>query len=181
LFIDNGESERKVRLSGEHDQIKIARDMIQQMLSDAGSMRANESLIIKIPSSKVGLVIGRKGETIRDFEERSKAKILMASDASADKDNERTITLVGDAAAVQHAKTLIEDILYGSDNGEARRFGQQQPSAEYGDGGRYGAVMPRGGGSGRMNEEHESIRVPVKYVGLIIGKRKLKYLYSSQY
>ncbi|KAI8890942.1 eukaryotic type KH-domain (KH-domain type I) [Backusella circina FSU 941] len=183
---DNGESERKVRLSGEHDQIKIARDMIQQMLADAGGMRSNESLIIKIPSSKVGLVIGRKGETIRDFEERSKAKILMASDASADKDNERIITLVGDAGAIQTAKQLIEDILYGSEytghqhnNDGGRRFGQQQPQgpgAEYGDGGRYGAVMPRGGGMGgggmgRANEEHESIRVPVRYVGLIIGKR----------
>jgi far upstream element-binding protein len=67
--------------------------------------------------NKVGLVIGRGGETIRDFEERSKAKILIASDTTGgERDNERVINLVGDDAAVQYAKTLIEDIVSGNNN-----------------------------------------------------------------
>lgn len=78
--------------------------------------QGGHSATIKIPVVKVGLVIGRGGETIRDFEERSKAKILIASDGSGDVNNERIINIVGDEAAVQHAKTLVEDIVFGSNN-----------------------------------------------------------------
>lgn len=80
------------------------------------SGQGGHSTTIKIPVAKVGLVIGRGGETIRDFEERSKAKILIASDGSGDVNNERIINIVGDEAAVQHAKTLVEDIVFGSNN-----------------------------------------------------------------
>lgn len=106
--------------------------MIQQMVSDAqsnerpggggmgGGMgggyqpQGGNTVTIRIPVTKVGLVIGRGGETIRDFEERSKAKILIASDSSGDSNNERVINLVGDDAATQMAKSLIEDIVFGN-------------------------------------------------------------------
>lgn len=100
--------------------------MIQQMVSDAqsnerpGGMgggyqpQGGSTVTIRIPVTKVGLVIGRGGETIRDFEERSKAKILIASDSSGDSNNERVINLVGDDAATQMAKSLIEDIVFGN-------------------------------------------------------------------
>lgn len=81
-----------------------------------GGPQGGHTVTIKIPVTKVGLVIGRGGETIRDFEERSKAKILIASDGSGDINNERIINLVGDETAVQHAKSLIEDIVFGSNN-----------------------------------------------------------------
>lgn len=134
-IVDANGNERQVHLTGEPDQISIAKDMIRQMVDDAqnndsnrfGGGRPNDyggaapqqgghSASIKIPVTKVGLVIGRGGETIRDFEERSKAKILIASDGSGDINNERTINIVGDEAAVQHAKSLVEDIVFGSNN-----------------------------------------------------------------
>lgn len=144
FFSDPIGNERQVNLTGEPDQINIARDMIRQMVEDAqnndtnrftgaggggggggrpdyqggggGSSQGGHTATIKIPVAKVGLVIGRGGETIRDFEERSKAKILIASDGSGDINNERSINIVGDEAAVQHAKTLVEDIVFGSNN-----------------------------------------------------------------
>lgn len=147
-MLDATGSERQVHLTGEPDQISIARDMIRQMVEDAqnndgnrftgaggggnggglggggggrpdyqgGPQGGGHTISIKIPVTKVGLVIGRGGETIRDFEERSKAKILIASDGSGDINNERVINLVGDENAVQHAKSLIEDIVFGSNN-----------------------------------------------------------------
>ncbi|KAI7862668.1 hypothetical protein BDF14DRAFT_1513278 [Spinellus fusiger] len=69
------------------------------------------NLIITIPSGKVGLVIGRGGETIRDLEERSGAKITVAPEPSSDRPSQRSVNLIGDAHAVQRAKALIDDIV----------------------------------------------------------------------
>lgn len=127
-------------MTGEPDQINIAKDMIRQMVDDArnndgnrfGGTRSNDynapqqggnTITVKIPVGKVGLVIGRGGETIRDFEERSKAKILITSDGSGDINNERSIKVVGDDAAVELAKSLIEDIVFGNNN--VRNFADQ--------------------------------------------------------
>ena len=150
IYIHNGYSyntdtsgpERVVYITGEPDQISIARDMIRQMVEDAKVTEANRSgattappaggyhhhhhhyggaaggntMTIRIPVPKVGLVIGRGGETIREFEQQSRAKILLSSDSSNDINNERAITLLGDDAAIQHAKHLIEELVYGSPN-----------------------------------------------------------------
>lgn len=140
-YVDTNGPERQVHLTGEPDQISIARDMIRQMVEDAKNNESNRfggggggggssneysrggppqqgghTATIKVPVTKVGLVIGRGGETIRDFEERSKAKILISSDGTGDVNNERTISIVGEESAVQHAKNLIEDIVFGSNN-----------------------------------------------------------------
>lgn len=132
-------------MTGEPDQISIARDMIRQMVEDAKNNESNRyggsgggerpnnysggggggggaphqrgghTDSVKIPLQKVGLVIGRGGETIRDFEERSTARIMIQSDAAGDS-NERTINIVGEESAVKHAKSLIEDIVFGNNN-----------------------------------------------------------------
>ncbi|OBZ91205.1 Far upstream element-binding protein 1 [Choanephora cucurbitarum] len=157
--------QRPVHLTGEADQIAVARDMIRQMVADAKANESNRygnrssndysssrpsssesTLTIRIPSSKVGLVIGRGGETIRDFEERSKAKIFIVSDSHGERDNERVINLVGEMSAAQHAKTLIEGIVFGSNN--------------------YGGY---GSGMGR-HDERVFVTVPSSAVGLIIGR-----------
>ncbi|KAI8985967.1 hypothetical protein BDB01DRAFT_842803 [Pilobolus umbonatus] len=171
-----GESLKRIeRLAGVKDQIRIGRDMINQIINDAqsNSMNGNgnnssydhanlqhgqHSTILNVPVSKVGLVIGRGGETIRDFEERSKAKILIASDSTGDINNERAITLVGDDTAIKHAKGLIEDIVYG--NGQhARSWGQGDKP--------YGS--DHGSGYGR-GEERIYVTIPTTSVGLIIGR-----------
>lgn len=136
-LIDPVGNERTVTLTGQPDQTAIARDMIQQMVADAqanerpgggsgmgggmgggygshGGAVGGNTVTMRVPVSKVGLVIGRGGETIRDFEERSKAKILIASDSAGDNSSERVINLVGDDAATQMAKSMIEDIVYGN-------------------------------------------------------------------
>ncbi|GAA5813231.1 hypothetical protein MFLAVUS_006705 [Mucor flavus] len=194
-------SERQVHLTGEPDQISIARDMIRQMVEDAqnndanrftgaggngamggrpdyqGAPQGGHTVTIKIPVTKVGLVIGRGGETIRDFEERSKAKILIASDGSGDINNERVINLVGDETAVQHAKSLIEDIVFGSNNViPSRNWGNQAQPYGNGSGGyeQPGYAPPNSSYGvnrmGRPDDERIFVTVPATSVGLIIGR-----------
>lgn len=194
---DTSGSERQVHLTGEPDQIKIAKDMIRQMVDDArnndgnrfGGGRSNDygasqhggnSITVKIPVGKVGLVIGRGGETIRDFEERSKAKILIASDGSGDINNERSIKVVGDDAAVELAKSLIEDIVYGNNNGApGRNYGQQYQHQPYGNGNsdyqqQHPSYAPNSSYGvnrmGRPDDERIFVTVPASSVGLIIGR-----------
>ncbi|KAG1058065.1 hypothetical protein G6F43_000143 [Rhizopus delemar] len=168
---DTSGPERIVYLVGESDQISKARDMIRQMVDDAkaneasrtappsgyhhyqGNNNANNTATIRIPVPKVGLVIGRGGETIREFEQQSRAKILLPSDSSNDVNNERVITLIGDDAAVQHAKRLIEEIVYGSPNLAAPRYSQ------------YGLGHP-----GNPNDQRIYVPIPTTVVGLIIGR-----------
>lgn len=109
--------------------MKIARDMIQQTVDDTRASeasryggrpsmmdsqttaRSNPLNVMKVPSSKVGLIIGRGGETIRDLEERSGAKITVAPEPYGERSYERTINLVGDELALQRARALIDEIV----------------------------------------------------------------------
>ncbi|CEG65388.1 hypothetical protein RMATCC62417_02183 [Rhizopus microsporus] len=176
---DTSGPERVVYIAGEPDQISIARDMIRQMVEDAKVTEANRSgattappaggyhhhhhhyggaaggntMTIRIPVPKVGLVIGRGGETIREFEQQSRAKILLSSDSSNDINNERAITLLGDDAAVQHAKHLIEELVYGSPNLSTPRFAS------------YGL-----GHTTNPNDQRIYVPIPSTVVGLIIGR-----------
>ncbi|ORE01837.1 hypothetical protein BCV72DRAFT_216521 [Rhizopus microsporus var. microsporus] len=181
LIGKGGENLKKIeRMSGVSKvQFAAARDMIRQMVEDAKVTEANRSgattappaggyhhhhhhyggaaggntMTIRIPVPKVGLVIGRGGETIREFEQQSRAKILLSSDSSNDINNERAITLLGDDAAVQHAKHLIEELVYGSPNLSAPRFAS------------YGL-----GHTTNPNDQRIYVPIPSTVVGLIIGR-----------
>ncbi|KAL0136974.1 hypothetical protein V8B55DRAFT_1590806 [Mucor lusitanicus] len=181
-------NERTVTLTGQPDQTAIARDMIQQMVADA---QANErpggaggmaggmgggygahgaaggnTVTMRVPVSKVGLVIGRGGETIRDFEERSKAKILIAAD-TGDNSSERVINIMGDDAATQMAKSMIEDVVYSNGpGGYGGGGGYGQQGGGYGQQGGYGGYSRMG----RPDDDRIFITVPSSAVGLIIGR-----------
>ncbi|CAG8481560.1 9993_t:CDS:10, partial [Diversispora eburnea] len=113
--------ERRVTITGTMEDVKNARGMVQQLVEDAingnstsrrdsGSNRS--TITIHIPSSKVGVVIGRGGETIRDLQDRSGARINVTPDSAASpQSNDRPVTLIGDEAAVQRAKALIDEIV----------------------------------------------------------------------
>ncbi|KAI9489282.1 hypothetical protein BDB00DRAFT_843709 [Zychaea mexicana] len=211
---DMGELERKVHMTGEEDQVKIARDMIQQIVDDT---RNNESTryggarggaapgdamsagaggamggsygppasrnngndtTMMVPGSKVGLIIGRGGETIRDLEERSGAKItIIPENNGGERSGERCISISGESPAVQRAKALIDEIVsdapahattsvapsrdwtayrqqhyqpHGGDRGGRGGPGGDDDSyGAYGGGGRGGG--PRGGDEGRSS------------------------------
>ena len=99
--------------------------MIRSLVDDALASQANRrgdygpsraTVTIHIPSSKVGVVIGRGGETIRDLQDRSGARINVTPDNAANpQSTDRPVTLIGDDAAIQRAKALIDEIIKGGD------------------------------------------------------------------
>ncbi|KAF9973254.1 hypothetical protein BGZ73_003504 [Actinomortierella ambigua] len=110
--------------------------------------RASNQSSMQIPGSKVGLVIGRGGETIRDLQDRSGARIAVAPPSAQDHGtNMRTITLTGDDSAIERAKQFIDEIV-----------NDMAPRGTY------------GGGSGYQSTPTATMQVPQEAIGLVIGR-----------
>ncbi|KAG6772627.1 hypothetical protein POTOM_024044 [Populus tomentosa] len=115
---------RMVELMGTPEQIAKAEQLINDVLAEAEaggsgtvSQRftghgGSEHFAMKIPNNKVGLVIGKGGETIKNMQARSGARIqviplhLPPGDTSA----ERTVHIEGTSEQVETAKQLVNEV-----------------------------------------------------------------------
>ncbi|CAI7868734.1 unnamed protein product [Closterium sp. NIES-53] len=122
----------------------------------AGGGRAfagsSESVSIQIPNGRVGLIIGRGGETIKNLQNRSGARIQIQSDREVQPGSmERTVMLMGTKQQTDVAQELIREVLDESNRRGGPGFGggfrqQQQWQGGGGGGGQQG--WPQGGGYG---------------------------------
>ncbi|GFY95244.1 KH domain-containing protein [Actinidia rufa] len=123
----------------------------QQLASENQPM----SRKMEVPNNKVGVLIGKSGDTIRFLQINSGAKIQITRDADADPYSAtRHVELVGSLENITKAEKLIKDVIAEADAGGspslvARGFSTVQAA---------GAV------------EQITIQVPNEKVGLIIGK-----------
>ncbi|KAG6388914.1 hypothetical protein SASPL_150350 [Salvia splendens] len=110
---------------------------------------------MEVPNDKVGVLIGKAGDTIRSLQDNSGAKIQIVRDADADpRAVSRPLELVGTLESINRAERLIKDVIAEADAGGspslvARGFRTDQAAS---------------GG------EQLEIQVPIEKVGLIIGK-----------
>ncbi|KAL6512164.1 hypothetical protein OROGR_021761 [Orobanche gracilis] len=110
---------------------------------------------MEVPNDKVGVLIGKAGDTIRSLQDNSGAKIQIMRDADADpRSTTRPLELVGTLEDINKAEKLIKDVIAEADAGGspslvARGFNTAQAAS---------------GG------EQVEIQVPIEKVGLIIGK-----------
>ncbi|KAF9184162.1 hypothetical protein BGZ51_003526 [Haplosporangium sp. Z 767] len=114
-----------------------------------GYGRGGTTSTMQIPSTKVGLVIGRGGETIRDLQDRSGARIAVTPSPQDHNSPSRTVSITGDEGAIERAKSYIEEIV----NDMAPRGG-------------YGG----GGGGGYQSTPPVTMTVPQESIGLVIGR-----------
>ncbi|KAJ3158223.1 Far upstream element-binding protein 1 [Irineochytrium annulatum] len=165
--------ERRTTIIGTDEDAKAAKRMIQEILDGAnagkkvfggshidygggpvghyGPSKGANVHPMEVPANKVGLVIGRGGETIKMLQEKSGAKIAVVPDSASDpKANTRTVNITGSEDQIENAKSLIGEIVFGGRDGK------------YGPGG--------GGGGGQMGPECEELKIPNDRVGLVIGK-----------
>ncbi|PIA44247.1 hypothetical protein AQUCO_01700090v1 [Aquilegia coerulea] len=123
----------------------------QESMSETQSV----SRKMEVPNNKVGVLIGKSGDTIRFLQLNSGAKIQITRDAEADRYSAtRPVELIGTLENINKAEKLIKDVIAEADAGGspslvARGFGTIQAS---------GAA------------EQIQIQVPNEKVGLIIGK-----------
>ncbi|PNY04168.1 far upstream element-binding protein [Trifolium pratense] len=106
---------------------------------------------IEIPNGRVGVLIGKGGETIKYLQLQSGAKIQVTRDMDADPNSTmRMVELTGTSDAVASAEKLINDVLAeaesGASGGGTRRMAAQSGGDEF------------------------AMQIPNNKVGLIIGK-----------
>ncbi|KAI9892106.1 MAG: hypothetical protein M1814_001812 [Vezdaea aestivalis] len=122
---------RPVNLIGSPRNAQIAKDLIMEIvqsdnknLADSGANRDQPRFntnnlppaaggdrstgTIIVPSSAVGMIIGKGGETIKEMQNQSGCKINVSPQSNPN-ETERSIGLIGTPDAIARAKALIED------------------------------------------------------------------------
>ncbi|KAM1790655.1 hypothetical protein ACFX12_034697 [Malus domestica] len=108
---------------------------------------------ITIPNGKVGVIIGKQGETIKSLQLQSGAKIQITRDSEADPTSlTRDVDLTGTPEQISRAEQLISDVLAEADAGVSA------PSTNQG----FNSMQP--------GSEQFIMKVPTNKVALIIGK-----------
>ncbi|KAJ1916944.1 hypothetical protein H4219_003468 [Mycoemilia scoparia] len=133
-------------------------------LSSAGE--AYEKLSMQIPNSKVGLIIGRRGDNIRILQTMSGAKINITPDHSYDPNSpNRPVDIVGTRETVQKAEALIKEVI-DTETFPPKSTEQYQANTGYG-----GPRPPQQyGGQQRSGGQTETMEIPQTAVGFIIGR-----------
>lgn len=122
---DPNSATRAVELTGTPDQIARAEQLITEVLAEAeaggsavGSRRMSgqssgaEQCVLKIPNNKVGLVIGKGGETIKNMQARTGARIqvIPLHLPPGDMSRERTVQIEGTSEQIEAAKQLVDEV-----------------------------------------------------------------------
>jgi len=145
---ESGGLDRQCTLTGSPASIAAAKSAIDRIISSEGSgprggPMGSGYFEMSVPGHKVGLIIGKGGETIKQLQETSGAKIVIVQD-TAEFADEKPLRITGSSDSVERAKGMITDILTQNDERDMGFGGR-------GRGGRGGrAGMPRGGGGGFM-------------------------------
>lgn len=74
-----------------------------------------------IPGAKVGLVIGKGGETIKMLQEKSGAKMVVIQDGP-NQEAEKPLRITGDPQKVEHARQLVYELLAEKEQVSFSRF-----------------------------------------------------------
>lgn len=123
-----------------------------QYHSESGSRTMSRK--IEIPNNKVGVLIGKAGDTIKYLQINSGAKIQITRDADADpRAPARPVELVGTLESLNKAERLIKDVIAEADAGGSPSLIARG----------FSATMTAGSAEIEMP-------VPSDKVGLIIGK-----------
>nr|XP_035123478.2 far upstream element-binding protein 3-like [Callithrix jacchus] len=107
---------------------------------------------ILIPASKVGLVIGRGRETIKQLQEPKGVKMVMIQDGPLPTGADKALRITGDPFKVQQAREMVLEIFREKDQADFR------------------GVHSRGDFSSRMGGGSIEVSVPRFAVGIVIGR-----------
>ncbi|XP_061527268.1 far upstream element-binding protein 3-like isoform X2 [Phycodurus eques] len=152
-----GLMERPCSLTGTPECIEQAKRLLVQIVDRCrngpgfhgdgeGGALVQEMLI---PASKVGLVIGRGGETIKQLQERAGVKMMMIQDGPMPTGADKPLRISGDPYKVQVAKELVLEVI-------------REKDADFRSG--------RSDFSARLGGTSLDVPVPRFAVGIVIGR-----------
>ncbi|KAM6543311.1 hypothetical protein CsatB_007758 [Cannabis sativa] len=87
--------------------------LVARGLANSQAASAPEQIQIQVPNEKVGLIIGRGGETIKGLQTRSGARIQLIPQhlPEGDESKERTVRVTGDKRQIEIAREMIKDVM----------------------------------------------------------------------
>jgi far upstream element-binding protein len=97
-------------MASSQEDIQKAKALIEEIMSPPQRSVGRQTIQMGVPGRVVGSIIGRGGESIRELQEKSGAKIQIDPNAEPLR-GERMINITGDSQAIDRAKQLIQDIL----------------------------------------------------------------------
>ncbi|CAI9595554.1 unnamed protein product, partial [Staurois parvus] len=153
-----GMPERPCVLTGTPESIEQAKRLLGQIVDRCrngpgfhNEMDGNSTVQeILIPASKVGLVIGKGGETIKQLQERTGVKMIMIQDGPLPTGADKPLRITGDPFKVQQARELVLEIIREKDQADFRGL--------------------RNDFSSRMGGGSIEVSVPRFAVGIVIGR-----------
>merc|ERR1712029_697464 len=107
--------ERLCTLTGPMSAIAQAKVMIEGIIANEGGGGRGGHFEIMIPGHKVGLVIGKGGETIKLLQEQTGAKMIIIQESNAPTE-QKPLRITGAPDQVERAKTEVFKILNANDN-----------------------------------------------------------------
>ena len=189
-----GLPDRQCTLTGSPEATQAARAAIERIVANEGNgpPRGGGGMPMgggggfyemMVPGHKVGLIIGKGGETIKSLQEQSGAKIVIIQD-TPEAAMEKPLRITGTPEGVEQAKQLVTEILSSGDDRDGMGFrGRGRGRGGMMRGGGFGAPRGRGGPRGGMNggswggpggdygnQHTEYVQVPANKCGLVIGK-----------
>ncbi|XP_074871382.1 far upstream element-binding protein 3 isoform X1 [Carettochelys insculpta] len=153
-----GMPERPCVLTGTPESIEQAKRLLGQIVDRCrngpgfhNDIDGNSTIQeILIPASKVGLVIGKGGETIKQLQERTGVKMVMIQDGPLPTGADKPLRITGDAFKVQQAREMVLEIIREKDQADFRGV--------------------RSDFSSRMGGGSIEVSVPRFAVGIVIGR-----------
>ncbi|XP_059405309.1 far upstream element-binding protein 3 isoform X1 [Carassius carassius] len=123
-----GMMDRPCTLTGTPESIEQAKRLLGQIVDRCRNgpgfhtqMDGNSAVQeILIPASKVGLVIGKGGDTIKQLQERTGVKMIMIQDDPMPTGSDKPLRITGDPYKVQQARELVVEIIRDKDQGDFR-------------------------------------------------------------
>ncbi|KAK2974096.1 hypothetical protein RJ640_020452 [Escallonia rubra] len=159
-----GQAEGVQQLSNENAEEEtlngVSQEPVQELLPEGpqpGDITSGEdfSRKMQVPQNKVGVLIGKAGDTIRFLQLNSGARIQIMRDAEADPSAAtRPVELIGSLESINKAERLIKDVIAEADAGGSPSLVARG----------FSTVQSSGAG------EQIQIQVPNEKVGMIIGK-----------
>ncbi|KAJ8760553.1 hypothetical protein K2173_015220 [Erythroxylum novogranatense] len=122
--------------------------LVARGLPRAQTMGVADQLEMQVPNEKVGLIIGRGGETIKNLQAQSGARIQLIPQhlPEGDGSKERTVRVTGDKKQIEIAREMIKDVMNQTVRPSAHSggFNQQQSYRPRGLSGGPAHWTPRG-------------------------------------
>uniref|UniRef100_A0A8C4X1C2 K Homology domain-containing protein n=1 Tax=Eptatretus burgeri TaxID=7764 RepID=A0A8C4X1C2_EPTBU len=113
-----GKPERPCTLTGTPESIREAKRLMEEIIHRArdapaalGEPTTGTMQEIMVPANKVGLVIGKGGETIKQLQDRANVRMVMVQDGPHPTGMDKPLRIMGDPFKVQQAKEMVTELL----------------------------------------------------------------------